>query len=117
MESGVGVDVECEVGVGCEEVGEGVIVGDSVLLEGIGVEVDIGVDVGLEFGLGVGVGLEFGLGVGEVPKKVAVMMLLPLIVAVVEAEDALPNVTALAGLTLQEAKTKPLSGVADIETC
>jgi hypothetical protein len=46
-----------------------------------------------------------------------VIVQVPLIVAVVEAEEVLPKVTALAGLTIQDTNIKPLSGTADIGTC
>jgi hypothetical protein len=42
---------------------------------------------------------------------------LPLIVAVVEEEAALPKVAAPDGLTLQDEKLKPELAVAETETC
>jgi hypothetical protein len=49
--------------------------------------------------------------------KEALKTQLPLIVTVVEAEAALPNVAEPDGLTLQEVKLYPLLAVAEIGTC
>lgn len=134
------IDIEIELGIGVE-VGEALVVGVGVLVEGgevcvgpvvglsvgdvVGLEVGplvgvgetelVGVGVGEFVGVGVGVGELVGDEVGAITKDAEIVPF-PLIVATVDAELALLNRTALTGEAVQEENKYPFAGEANIDT-